>query len=111
MLPESSPKQSWLGPQEGAGDELDRAQQERQDYVQEGDTRGDTRRKGEKSLAWDRTGRAEPTEPKGTAGAGHVGSRNEHGRRTPRGAPCPEGPLKTGWAAVEEQAAAGRHRA
>lgn len=96
--PESSPKQSWLGRRKGQGPSSGAGPAGRQDYVQErAYEEGDTE-KGEKSLAWDQTGRAEPTEPKGFSQAGHVGSKLEHGtQNTQRQRPCPEGPaLKTG---------------
>lgn len=71
--------------QEGAGAEFrSRAQQEDR-IMCRSETRGDTRRKGKKSLAWDQTSRAEPTAPKGFDGAGQWAAEMSTGRRTPRG--------------------------
>lgn len=104
--PESSPKQSWLGRRKGQGPSSG-AEPSRKTGLCAG---GRHEEKGEKSLAWDQKGRAEPTEPKGFDGAGHVGSRNEHGtQNTQRQCPCPEGPSRRGGPPSGGQAAAGRH--
>lgn len=111
MLPREQSQAELARTQEGAGAELgSRAQQEDRTMCRR-DTRGGRHEeKGEKSLTWDQTGRAEPTEPKGFDGAGHVGSRNEHGtQNTQRQRPCPEGPSRQGGPPSGGRAAAGRH--
>ena len=86
--------------QEGAEAELwSRARQEDRTMCRSETRGGRHKEKGEKSLAWDQMGRAEPTEPKGFDGAGHMGAEMSTGYRTPRGSAPAQGTLKTGWAA------------
>ena len=84
MIPRGQSQAELARTQEGAGAELwSRAQQEDRTMCRS-ETRGDIRRKG-KNLAWDQTGRAEPTAPKGFDGAGQWAAEMSTGRRTPRG--------------------------
>lgn len=99
MLPREQSQAELARTQEGAGAELwSRPRQEDRTTCRSERRGGRHKEKGEKSLAWDQMGRAEPTEPKGFDGAGHVGAEMSTGRRTPRGSAPARGTLKTGQA-------------